>query len=48
MLSLVVEALVVIVNCDRQHLLRMILANHVIVEHFANLFGRRDAVFRFT
>src|ERR1700722_19905094 len=47
MLGLMVKALVVIVNCDRQHLLRMILADDVIVENLADVSRRRDAITRF-
>jgi hypothetical protein len=36
MLGLVVKALVVVVNRDRQHLLRMVLADHIIVENLAD------------
>ena len=46
-LGLVFEALVVIVNRDRQHLLRMVLADHIVVENLANFLRRRDAVARF-
>jgi hypothetical protein len=45
-LGLVIEALVVIVNGDRQHLLGMALADHVIVQHLADFLRRRDAVAR--
>src|SRR5580658_9095805 len=34
------EALVVVVDGDRQHLLRMILTNHVIVENLADFLRR--------
>jgi hypothetical protein len=43
-LVLVMEALVVVVDGDRQHLLRMILANHVIVENLADFLRRWDPV----
>jgi hypothetical protein len=43
-LGLVMEALVVVVDGDRQHLLRMILANHVIVENLADFLRRWDPV----
>jgi hypothetical protein len=43
-LSLVVESLIVIVDGDRQHLLGMVLADHVVVEDLSDLLGRRDAV----
>src|SRR5262249_42272869 len=45
-LGLMVEALVVVVNRDRQNLLRVILADHVVVENFANLLWRRNSVAR--
>jgi hypothetical protein len=43
-LRLMVEALVVIVHRDREHLLGVILADNVVVENFANLLGGRNAV----
>src|SRR5712672_2401750 len=46
-LGLVIEALVVVVNGDRQHLLRMVLADHIIVENLADFLRRRNAVARF-
>ncbi len=45
-LGLVVEPLVVVVHRDREHLLRMALPDHVVVQHLADLLGRRDAVAR--
>src|SRR5262249_28281098 len=44
--GLVVEPLVVVVDGDRQDLLGMVLADHVVVEDLANLLRRRDAVAR--
>jgi hypothetical protein len=46
MLGLMVEPLVVIVDGDREHLLGVILADHVIVENLANLLRSRNAVAR--
>src|ERR1700716_1795293 len=46
MLGLVIEALVVIVDRDRQHLLRMALTDHVIVEDLADFLRGRNAVAR--
>jgi hypothetical protein len=43
-LGLVFEAFVVIVNRDREHLLGVVLANHVVVENLAEFLRRRDAV----
>ena len=45
-LGLVIEPLVVIVDGDRQYLLGMALADHVIVQHLADFLRRRDAVAR--
>src|SRR5258707_323856 len=46
-LGLVVETLVVIMDSDREHLLGVILTDHVVVENFAYPLGRRrDAVAR--
>src|SRR5262249_44529370 len=42
-----VEPLVMVVDSNREHLLRVILAEHVVVENFANLFRRRNSVARF-
>src|SRR6202023_912267 len=44
---LVVEPLVMVVDGDREHLLGMVLADDVVVEDFADLLRRRDAVARF-
>src|ERR1700677_3721827 len=41
-----IEPLIVIVHGNREHALRMLLADHIVVEHFANLARRRDAVAR--
>src|ERR1035438_6704156 len=41
------EALVVVVNRDGQHLLRMVLADHIIVENLADFLRHRNAVARF-
>src|SRR5256884_279979 len=46
LLGLVIETLVVIVNRDREHLLGVILTDHVVVENLAYLFRGRDAVAR--
>ena len=46
MLALVIEPLVVIVNGDREHLLGVILADHVVVENLADLARCRNAVAR--
>src|SRR6266404_2560101 len=46
MLGLVIEALVVIVDRDRQHLLRMALTDDVIVEDLADFLRGRNAVAR--
>jgi hypothetical protein len=40
----VVEALVVVVDGDRQHALGVELADHVVVEHLADLLRGRHAV----
>ena len=45
-LGLMVEPLVVIVNGDREHLLGVILTDHVVVENFADLLRSRNAVAR--
>src|SRR5207247_255938 len=45
-LGLVVEALVVIMDRDREHLLGMVLTDDIVVKNFANLLGRRNAVTR--
>src|SRR6185369_2891020 len=45
-LGLVVEPLVVIVDRDREHLLGVVLADHVVVQHLADFLRRRDAVAR--
>src|SRR5262249_24890549 len=45
-LGLVLEPLVVIVNGDREHLLGVVLADHVVVEDLANLLRGRNAVAR--
>src|SRR5881392_3093651 len=45
-LGLVVEALVVVVHRDRQDLLRMALADDVIVQHLADFLRRRNPVAR--
>src|SRR5262245_23924737 len=42
--GLVLEPLVVIVDSDRQHLLGMALADHVIVQHLADFLRGRNAV----
>jgi hypothetical protein len=47
LLGLVFEALVVVVNRDRQHFLGMILADYIVVENLADFLRRRDAVARF-
>jgi len=44
LLGLVLEPLVVIVDSDRQHLLGMALADHVIVQHLADFLRGRNAV----
>src|SRR6266481_1174731 len=45
-LGLVVETLVVIMDRDREHLLGVILADHVVVENLAYLLGSWDAIAR--
>ena len=40
----VLEALVVVMHRDREDALGVLLADHVIVEHLADLARRRDAV----
>ncbi len=42
----VVEALVVVVDGDREHALGVVLADHVVVENLADLLRRRNAVAR--
>src|SRR5258705_11787896 len=42
-----VEPLVVIVNGDREHLLGMVLADHIVIEDLADFLRRRDAIRRF-
>src|SRR6516165_6928137 len=46
-LGLVIEPLVMIVDGDREDLLGVILADHVVVEDLSDLLRRRDAVLRF-
>src|SRR5262249_51372352 len=46
-LGLIVKSLVVIVNGDREHLLGMVLADHIVIENLADFLRRRDAVARF-
>ena len=46
MLGLMIEALVVIVHSDREHLFGMVLADHVVVEDLADFLRRRNAVAR--
>src|SRR3989441_774905 len=46
-LGLVVEPFVVVMDRDREHLFRVVLADHVVVEDLADLLGGRDAVARF-
>src|SRR5450755_3266347 len=41
------EALVMVVNRDRQHLLCMVLADNMVVENRADFLRRRNAVARF-
>src|SRR5262249_28959500 len=43
---LVFEAFVVIVNRDREHLLGVVLADHIVVKNFAKFLRRWDAVAR--
>src|SRR5262249_28537345 len=45
-LGLMIEPLVVIVDPDREHLLGVILTDHVIVEDLANLLGSWNAIAR--
>ena len=45
-LGLMVEPLVMIVDGDREHLLGVVLANHIVVQNFAYLFRRRNPVTR--
>src|SRR6185312_14660133 len=45
-LRLMIEPLVVIVDGDREHLLGVILADHVVVENLADFLRGRDAVAR--
>src|SRR3989449_6828026 len=42
-----VKPLVVIVYGDREHLLGMVLTDHIVIEDFADFLRRRDAVARF-
>jgi hypothetical protein len=46
-LGLVIKALVVVVNRDRQHFLRVLLADHIVVENLADFLRRRNAVAQF-
>src|SRR6266576_2114119 len=46
-LGLVVEPLVMVVDCDREHLLGVVLADDVVVEDLADLLRGRNAVARF-
>src|SRR5712664_3587412 len=46
MLGLVIEALVVIVDGDREHLFGMALTDHIVVENLADLLRRRNPVAR--
>src|SRR4029077_11379015 len=48
MLGLVMEALVVVMDGDREHLLGVVLPDDVVVENLADFLRRRDAVSRFT
>ena len=43
----VVKPLVVVVNGDREHLLGMVLADHIVIEDLTDFLRRRDAVARF-
>src|SRR6185436_14077489 len=45
-LSLMIEPLVMIVDGDREHLLGVILTDHVVVKNLANLLRRRNPVAR--
>jgi hypothetical protein len=45
-LSLLVETLVVIMDCDREHLLGVILTDDIVVKNFAYLLGGGNAVAR--
>src|SRR5947209_11479271 len=45
-LGLVVETLVVIMDCDREHLLGVILTDDIVVKNFAYLLGGGNAVAR--
>src|ERR1700730_18504497 len=47
LLGLMVKPLVVIVNGDREHLLGMVLADHIVIEDLADFLRRRDAFARF-
>jgi hypothetical protein len=46
--QVVANGAVMVVNRDRQNLLRLIPANHVIGENLADVFRRGNAVARFT
>src|SRR6202049_5131603 len=46
-LGLVIEPLVVVVDRDRENLLGVILADHIVVENLADFLRRRNAVTRF-
>src|SRR5215467_12189523 len=46
MLCLMIEPLVVIMHRDREHLLGVVLADHVVVEDFADFLRRRNTVTR--
>ncbi len=45
-LGLMVQPLVVVVDRDRENLLRMLLADHVIVQHLADFLRRRNSITR--
>src|SRR6202043_956347 len=47
LLGLMVKPLVVIVDGDREHLLGMVLTDHVVIEDLADILRRRDAFARF-
>src|SRR5580658_7547071 len=42
------KALVVVVNRDRQHFLRMVLADDIVIENLTDFLRRRNAVAQFT
>ena len=46
-LGLVIDSLVVVVDCDGQDLLGMFLADHITVEDLSDFLRRRNAVARF-